>query len=250
MKAGDIMTGRVITISPDATVLEAIDLMTKNHISGLPVIDASGVLVGMVTEGDFLRRAETGTARKRPRWLEFLVGPGRLAEEYVETHARKVGEVMTRDPITIAEDTPLDEVVHQMEHRRVKRLPVMRGSELVGIVSRANLMRALAAISRAAPAPAMTDAAIRKQLLAEFEKQPWVPVALIDATVKDGVVELWGTILEGSQGEAIRVLAENVPGVKKVVSHLTWVEPMSGMVISDADISAPAPGAVTAPTKS
>ena len=209
MKAGDIMTGRVITISPDATVLEAIDLMTRNHISGLPVIDASGTLVGMVTEGDFLRRAETGTARKRPRWLEFLVGPGRLAEEYVETHARKVGEVMTREPITIAEDTPLDEVVHQMEHRRVKRLPVMRGTQLVGIVSRANLMRALAAIGRATPAPAMTDAAIRKQLL-----------------------------------------AENVPGVKKVVSHLSWVEPMSGMVISDADMSAPAPGAAAAPTKS
>ncbi len=125
-----------------------------------------------------------------------------------------------------------------MEHRRVKRLPVMRGAQVVGIVSRANLMRALAAIGREAPAPAMSDAAIRKQLLAEFEKQPWVPVALIDATVKDGVVELWGTILEGSQGEAIRVLAENVPGVKKVVSHLTWVEPMSGMVISDADMRA------------
>jgi CBS domain-containing protein len=247
MKAGDIMTGRVITISPDATVLEAIDLMTKNHISGLPVIDGSGALVGMVTEGDFLRRAETGTTRKRPRWLEFLVGPGRLAEEYVETHARKVGEVMTREPITIVEDTPLDEVVHQMEHRRVKRLPVMRGTQLVGIVSRANLMRALAAIGRAVPAPAMTDAAIRKQLLAEFEKQPWVPVALIDATVKDGVVELWGTILEGSQGEAIRVLAENVPGVKKVVSHLTWVEPMSGMVISDADIAPAPPGAAPPP---
>ena len=247
MKAGDIMTGRVITISPDATVLAAIDLMTKNHISGLPVIDSSGALVGMVTEGDFLRRAETGTARKRPRWLEFLVGPGRLAEEYVETHARKVGEVMTRDLVTIAEDTPLAEVVHQMEHRRVKRLPVMRGTQLVGIVSRANLMRALAAVGREVPAPAQTDAAIRKQLLAEFEKQPWVPVALIDATVKDGVVELWGTILEGSQGEAIRVLAENVPGVKKVVSHLTWVEPMSGMVISDADIAPPPPGAAPPP---
>ncbi len=176
MKAGDIMTARVITISPDATVLAAIDLMTKNHISGLPVIDSSGALVGMVTEGDFLRRAETGTARKRPRWLEFLVGPGRLAEEYVETHARKVGEVMTRDLVTIAEDTPLAEVVHQMEHRRVKRLPVMRGTQLVGIVSRANLMRALAAVGREVPAPAQTDAAIRKQLLAEFEKQTWVPV--------------------------------------------------------------------------
>ena len=233
MKAGDIMTGRVITISPDATVLAAIDLMTKNHISGLPVIDSSGALVGVVTEGDFLRRAETGTTRKRPRWLEFLVGPGRLAEEYVETHARKVAEVMTTDPITITEETPLDEVVATMERRRIKRLPVMRGAQVVGIVSRANLMRALAAVGREVPAPAQTDAAIRKQLLAEFEKQPWVPVALIDATVKDGVVELWGTIMEGSQGEAIRVCAENIPGVTSVVSHLTWIEPMSGMVISD-----------------
>jgi CBS domain-containing protein len=248
MKAGDIMTGRVISISPESSVLDAIDLMTRNHISGLPVIDASGAMVGMVTEGDFLRRAETGTVRKRPRWLEFLVGPGRLAEEYVETHARKVGEVMTRDPITITEDTPLEEVVHIMEHRRVKRLPVVRGAQVVGIVSRANLMRALAAISRAAPAPAESDAEIRKQLLAEFQRQVWAPAALIDASVKDGVVELWGTILEGAQGEAIRVCAENIPGVKKVVSHLTWVEPMSGMVISDSDLdgtsaapAAPAP---------
>ncbi len=246
MKAGDIMTGRVISISPESSVLDAIELMTRNHISGLPVIDASGTMVGMVTEGDFLRRAETGTMRKRPRWLEFLVGPGRLAEEYVETHARKVGEVMTRDPITIKEDTPLEEVVHVMEHRRVKRLPVVRGTQVVGIVSRANLMRALAAISRAAPVPAETDAAIRQQLLAEFQRQVWAPAALIDASVKDGVVELWGTILEGSQGQAIRVCAENIPGVKKVVSHLTWVEPMSGMVISDSDLTDTPPAATPA----
>jgi CBS domain-containing protein len=241
MKAGDIMTARVVSISPDAGVLEAIDLMMRNHISGLPVVDASGALVGMVTEGDFLRRAETGTARKRPRWLEFLVGPGRLAEEYVESHARKVGEVMTREPITITEDTPLDEVVHTMEHRRIKRLPVMRGPQIIGIVSRANLMRALATLGRAAPPPAKTDTAIRQQLLAEFERQSWAPVALIDVAVKDGVVELWGTIFEGAQGEAIKVCAENIPGVKSVVSHMTWIEPMSGMVISDADQEAPAP---------
>jgi CBS domain-containing protein len=233
MKAGDIMTARVVSISPDVGVLEAIELMMKNHISGLPVIDPSGKLVGMVTEGDFLRRAETGTTRKRPRWLEFLVGPGRLAEEYVESHGRKVAEVMTTEPITITEETPLDEVVTTMERRRIKRLPVMRGAQVVGIVSRANLMHALATLGRAAPRPAATDAAIRQQLLAEFEKQFWAPAALIDVAVKDGVVELWGTIMEGSQGEAIRVCAENIPGVKSVVSHLTWIEPMSGMVISD-----------------
>ncbi len=243
MKAGDIMTPRVVSISPDAGVLEAVRLMLQNHISGLPVVDASGALVGVVTEGDFLRRAETGTARKRPRWLEFLVGPSRLAEEYVESHGRKVGEVMTREPITITEDAPLEEVVHLMEHKRIKRLPVMRGPQVVGIVSRANLMHALVTLGRAAPPPAATDAAIRQQLLAEFQKQVWAPAALIDVAVKDGVVEIWGTILEGSQGEAIRVCAENIPGVKSVVSHLTWIEPMSGMVISDFDQPAPAPPA-------
>jgi CBS domain-containing protein len=223
----------VVTVAPDASVLEAIRLMLEWHISGLPVVDASGALVGVITEGDFLRRAETGTERKRPRWLEFLLGPRRLADEYVHTHARKVEEVMTREPITITQDTPLDDVVKIMERRRIKRLPVMRGSRLVGIVSRANLLHALASGRAAAPATT-SDLAIRDQLLAEFDKQRWAPVALIDVVVKDGVVELWGTITEGSQGEALKVCAENIAGVTKVVNHLTWIDPMSGMVIEDA----------------
>ena len=235
MKAGDIMSPRVVSIAPDANVLEAIRLMLQKHISGLPVIDKSGALVGVVTEGDFLRRTETGTERKRPRWLEFLMGPRRMADEYVHTHARKVDDVMTREPITVTEDASLDEVVRIMERKRIKRLPVMRGKEVVGIVSRANLLHALASLGAAAPPPAKTDAAIRQQLLAEFDKQTWAPVALIDAMVKDGVVELWGTITEESQGEALKVLAENIPGVTSVVSHLTWIEPMSGMVISEPE---------------
>jgi CBS domain-containing protein len=235
MKAGDIMSPRVVSIAPDANVLEAIRLMLQKHISGLPVIDKSGALVGVVTEGDFLRRSETGTERKRPRWLEFLMGPRRMADEYVHTHARKVDDVMTREPITVTEDASLDEVVRIMERKRIKRLPVMRGKEVVGIVSRANLLHALASLGAAAPPPAKTDAAIRQQLLAEFDKQTWAPVALIDAMVKDGVVELWGTITEESQGEALKVLAENIPGVTSVVSHLTWIEPMSGMVISEPE---------------
>jgi CBS domain-containing protein len=242
MKASDIMSARVISITPDANVLEAIRLMLLNHISGLPVIDASGALVGVVSEGDFLRRAETGTERKRPRWLEFLMGPRRMADEYVHTHARKVEEVMTREPITITEDTSLDEIVQVLERRRIKRLPVVRGTQVVGIVSRANLLRALASLGAAAPPPAKTDVAIRRQLLAEFDKQTWAPVALIDVVVKDGVVQLWGTITEEAQGEALKVCAENIPGVTSVVSHLTWIEPMSGMVISEPeqpDVKAP-----------
>jgi CBS domain-containing protein len=235
MKANEVMTRRVVSVRPEATVLEAVRLMLDNHISGLPVIDTNGKLVGIVTEGDFLRRAETGTQRKRSRWLELLAGPGTLAEDYIHAHGRKVDEVMTSDPVTISEDTPLEEVVRLMERRRVKRLPVVRGNSVVGIVSRANLMHALASVGRVAPAGAKGDTVIRDQILAELDKQPWAPVALIDVVVRDGVVELWGTITEAKQGKALKVCAENIAGVKQVVSYLTWIEPMSGMVLSSPD---------------
>ncbi len=235
MKASEIMSSRVVSVAPDATVLEATQLMLENRISGLPVIDKSGALVGIITEGDFLRRAETGTERKRPRWLEILIGPNSLAGDYVRSHGRRIDEVMTRDPVTITEDARLDEVVRIMERRRVKRVPVVRGDKVVGIVSRANLLHALASVAAALPQGASTDAQIRQRAIDELNRQPWAPIALIDIVVKGGVVELWGTITESRQGEALKVCAENIPGVKSVVSHLTWIEPMSGMVISEDD---------------
>ncbi len=235
MKAGDVMTSRVVTVGPEATVLEAIRLMLQNRISGLPVVEPTGKLVGMVTEGDFLRRVETGTQRKRPRWLEFIVGPRSLAEEYIRSHGRKVEEVMTRDPVSVTADTPLDEVVRIMERRRIKRLPVMSGGKLTGIVSRANLMHALASLGSSIPPISKDDATIRAGILAELEKQPWAPLALIDVVVRNGVVELWGTITEEKQAQALKVCVENVPGVKGLQTHLTWVEPVSGMVIESPD---------------
>jgi CBS domain-containing protein len=235
MKVRDIMSPRVISVAPDASILAAIRLMLHNRISGLPVIDSTGALVGVVTEGDFLRRSETGTERKRPRWLQFLVGPGHLADEYVHTHGRHVKDVMTAEPITIAEDAGLDEAVEVMESRRVKRLPVVRDGQVVGIVSRANLLHALVSLAIAAPPPAKTDVAIRDELLAQFDKLIWAPAALVDPVVKDGVVELWGTITEEAQREALKVCAQNISGVKTVVSHLTWIEPMSGMAISEPE---------------
>ena len=235
MKVRDIMSRRVISVAPDASILEAIRLMLQNHISGLPVIDASGALAGVVTEGDFLRRSETGTERKRPRWLEFLLGPRRLADEYVHTHSRAVKDVMTSEAITIDEDAGLDEAVELMESRRVKRLPVVRDGQVIGIVSRANLLHALVSLAAAAPPVATSDVAIREALLAQFEKLTWAPSALVDPVVKDGVVELWGTITEEAQREALKVCAQNIPGVKSVVSHLTWIEPMSGVAIGDPE---------------
>ncbi|MBK5959029.1 hypothetical protein CCR97_12535 [Rhodoplanes elegans] len=235
MKARDVMTSRVLTIAPEASIEEAIRLMLENRISGLPVVDAGGALVGIVTEGDFLRRAETGTARKRPRWLEFLVGPQNLATDYVRSHGRRVEEVMTRSPVTVDEDAGLDAVVSIMERKRVKRVPVVRDRRVVGIVSRSNLLHALASVSRDLPDAPAGDAEIRTRVMAEIARQPWAPVALVDVVVKDGIVELWGSITESKQGEGLKVLAENTPGVKGVVSHLAWIEPMSGLVISEPD---------------
>jgi CBS domain-containing protein len=235
MKVRDIMSPRVISVAPDAGILEAIRLMLQNHISGLPVIDASGALIGIVTEGDFLRRGETGTERKRSRWLEFLLGPSRLADEYVHTHSRTVKDVMTPEAITIGEDAGLDEAVEIMERRRIKRLPVVRGGQVVGIISRANLLHALVSLAVTAPPPALTDVAIREELLGQFQKMTWAPAALVDPVVKDGVVELWGTITEEAQREALKVCAQNIPGVRSVVSRLTWIEPMSGMAIDEPE---------------
>jgi CBS domain-containing protein len=231
MKVKDIMTSPVVSIEPDMTVLQAVRIMLQRHISGLPVIARSGRLVGIVTEGDFLRRSETGTQRQRPRWLEFLVGPGRLAEEYTRSHGRKVSEIMTAAPFTVGEETPLEQVVRLMEKRRIKRLPVVRGEQVVGIVSRANLLHALAGVAREIEPAATDDPAIRERLVKELAGQPWAPIALIDVTVRNGVVDLWGTITDERERQAIVVAAENVSGVKSVNDHLAWVDAMSGMVL-------------------
>jgi len=234
MKAHDVMTWGAITVEPDASVTRAVRLMLQNKISGLPVVDANGQLVGMVTEGDFLRRGELGTQRQRPRWLEFLLGPGRLAAEYVQSSGQKVAQVMTPEPKTITPETPLEEVVRLMERHRVKRLPVVQDGKLVGIVSRANLLHALASVAHEVKAPAANDATIREQILTECARQRWAPH--VDVVVRDGVVSLWGVITDERERQAFIVAAENVPGVKAVHDHLAWIEPTSGMVfLSDED---------------
>ena len=230
MKAKDVMTADVVTVAEDASVNEAIRLMLQRKISGLPVVDKSGTLVGMVTEGDFLRRSELGTERHAPRWIEFLAGPGKLAEDYVHAKGRKVGDVMTDKVHAVDEDAPLNEVVETMERRRVKRVPVLRGRTLVGIVTRANLLRALAGMQQSS-AGVSTDLTIRTKLMAELKKQPWSPLVAIDIVVTDGVVKLSGAIFDDRQRQALRVAAENIPGVKKIEDHLVWIEPMSGTVI-------------------
>ena len=240
MKVSEVMTRRVITTGPDASVLQAARLMLQNRISGLPVVNSHEQLVGIVTEGDFLRRAETDTARHRSRWLEFLVGPGRLANEYVHSRGRKVAEVMSSAPYTVTEDTPLEDVIHLMEQKRVKRLPVVRGAKLVGIISRANLLHALVSVARKMPEAAKSDAEIRARVLDELEKQSWCPMGL-NVIVRNGEVELSGVIADERDRPAAKVAAENVPGVKTVHDHLVWVEPTSEMVVFSPEDEAAQP---------
>lgn len=244
MQVRDVMTRRVISVAADDTVLKAAQMMLQNRISGLPVTDIAGNLVGVVTEGDFLRRAELGTQRRRPRWLEFLIGPGRLADEYVRASGRKVQEVMTGDPCTITEEDSLENAVDLMERRRIKRLPVVRDYKMVGIISRSNLMHALVSLARDTPPPAGDDRAIRDAILAALGQKGW---ALgIEVVVKDGVAELWGTVMDDRERRACVVACENVGGVKKVHDHLVWVEPMSGMAFPSAEDEASAPGRISA----
>jgi CBS domain-containing protein len=235
MNAGDVMTQSTVTVDPDASIMHAIQMMLKRRISGLPVVDNTGALVGIVTEGDLLRRAELGTQKRRPRWIEFLIGPGRLASEYVSACGRKVDEVMTTPVHTVSEDTSLTDVVTIMESKQVKRLPVLRDGQLVGIISRANLLRALVSVGRDTKPTNVADTAIRQHLLAELAKQSWAPVALVDVIVKNGVVHLWGTLTEERQRQGIRVMAENTPGTKRVEDHLVWIEPVSGIVVPSLD---------------
>ncbi len=230
MKASDIMVSAVKTVNADATIDQAIALMLEAGVSGLPVMDGEGRLVGVLSEGDLLHREEIGTARRKPRWIEVLFGED--AGAYVASHARKVAEIMTTDVVTITPDATLAEVVGKMDARRVKRLPVVLGSALVGIVTRSSVLRALAAARAPTPgdgAPvAASDRAIRDALLAELKRHPVADLSGLNIAVEQGVVTFTGQVDSHKRRAALVVAAENIAGVRRVVDQLVQIEPFSG----------------------
>lgn len=232
MIVADIMTHPALAIDPEAPLLQAIRLMTGHRVSGLPVVGPQGQLVGILTEGDLLRRAETGTAGGRPGWLASFLLPGRTAQKYVATHGRRVGEVMTTDVIAVTEDTSLAEAVELMQRHRVRRLPVVRDGRLLGVVSRADLVRQLGEILAAA-APSTDDGALRQAVLDAVDREPWAHGRMVSITAKDGVVQLDGCLFDMNAREALGVLAESVPGVQRVENRIVCIEPYSGMVTYD-----------------
>jgi len=219
MNVLNVMTATVVTVSSDASIDDAIKLMLKYEISGIPVVNEHQELVGIVSESDFLRRTEIGTERKHHRWLGLLLGTERLAKEYIHSHGRKVEEIMNKNPITVKETTPVEEVARLMEEHNIKRLPVVRANKLVGIVTRANLVRAIVKHGSAMPSPAGSDVEIQKSILDQLAKQSWAPMPLFSIDVKKGVVTVSGVIPDPQQEEALKVLIENTPGVKRIESN-------------------------------
>jgi hypothetical protein len=176
----------------------------------------------MISEGDFLRRPETGTEPRRSRWLDVIFGPADGAVRYVRSHGMRISEIMTRPAITVTENDPLEQVVHLMETYQIKRLPVLRRGALVGIVSRANLLRALASVQRGTARTRATDTEIRSRILAEIGRQGWSTGVHVDVVVRKGLADLWGRVADPTQRDALLALAEGTPGVKSVVTHLRW----------------------------
>ncbi len=220
MKASDVMVSPVVTLDATATIGDAVQLFLKHGISAVPVVDDQGRLMGMVSEGDLTHRCEIGTARQRSLLLRLLTGNSALAADYVKVHATGVAHLMTRDIVVAAPETPLNEIAMMMEQHSIKRVPIVRAGRLVGIVSRANMVQAIATNGAGLEVP-IADRTIRDWLLAHLKSRTWAHINLLNATVNDGVVDLWGTSSSEAEKVAVRVAAEQTPGVRAVNNHIT-----------------------------
>lgn len=224
MKAADVMTTRVISTGPDATVAEIARMMLDNRISAIPVVDHDGRLIGVVSEGDLMRRTETGTERHRSWWLRAFGDTATLAADYVKSHALRARDVMTAKVVSVAPDAPLAEVANLLETHRIKRVPVLRDGRPIGIVSRSNLLQALVAAKPAQPPAAELgdDRKIRDRLLADLAHQAWWSDSIFtNIVVNDGVVHVWGLVEADAERSALRIAAERIAGVRRVEDHRT-----------------------------
>jgi CBS domain-containing protein len=220
MNASDVMVTNVITISVDASIGEAASILLNNHISGAPVVNEKGELVGIVSEGDLMRRPEIGTSRRHSWWLELISSDQSQAFEYVKSHSRKVSDVMTRDAITAKSDAPLGDIAAMLERNRIKRVPILEGNKIVGIVSRANILQALASATKKLPSlTSIDDSELRKKVIARLAAEPWRPT-MLTVTVQDGTVELWGLVHSVEEKRAAQLAAELTPGVRVVVDNI------------------------------
>ena len=221
MQAKDVMTSPVITVALDTPVPDIAELLLTHRISGLPVVDQDGRAIGIISEGDLLRRVETGTDRPRTRWLEMLVGRNVQAADFLKTHGRCARDVMSRPVHSVSPNTEIAEIADLMEDKRIKRAPVLVDGRPVGIISRANLLHGLLGNRRTTASYGMpSDTTIRDALMEELGNQPWVDLDRLNIVVNDGVVQLWGMVDSEEQRRALCTAATGVRGVKRVEEHL------------------------------
>lgn len=216
MHAIDVMTRDVVTVRPDTDVAEAVELLSKHDVSALPVVDAEANLIGIISEADLVHRVELGTEKHRPWWLEAVTGAAALAEDFAKSHGKKVGEVMTTKVVSASEDTPLSEIAALLERKRIKRVPITRNGKLVGMVSRSNLIQALASVTGHGQETGDRDREIRQEILARLGQQSWTDFGGRNVIVSGGTVHLWGLISSEAERKALIALAEGVPGVVRV----------------------------------
>jgi len=220
MKAADVMVSNVITVGVNASIGEVAAILLNNHISAAPVVDEKGELVGIVSEGDLIRRPEIGTAKRHSWWLELISNKWASATEYIKSHSRKVADVMTRDVITAKPDTPLGDIASMLERNRIKRVPIVEGGRLVGLVSRANILQALAsATKKLSSLTTATDSELRKKVQSRLAAEPWRPT-MLTVTVQDGTVDLWGLVHSVEEKKAAQLATETTPGVRAVVNNI------------------------------
>src|SRR5215831_1935437 len=221
MKAADVMVSTVITVGPERSLQDVAETLLENRISAVPVVADGGDLVGIVSEGDLIRRTEIDTERRRSRWLALLLGTQPLAAEFVKSNAGMVADVMTRDVIVATPDTPLRQIAALLEKNGIKRVPIVKDRKVVGIVSRANLVQALAGARKAVKAATATsDSMIREDVLSRLGAEPWTRKSRLNVIVHDGTVELWGVVRSQAEKKAVRIAAELTPGVRAVNDNL------------------------------
>ena len=217
MNASDIMVRTVITTHPQASVSLVAKQLADNDISALPVVDDAGRVVGIISEADLMRREELGSVKIRPWWLEAMTPAVTLAEEFARSHGKRVEELMSNHVITANEDASLNEIASLLETHHIKRVPILKNGKLVGVVSRSNLVQALASAKSEVVTAAQTDHMLRAEIVARLaEQQWWTDFGERNVIVVNGVANLWGLVGSPSERKALNALVEGVPGVTEV----------------------------------
>lgn len=220
MRAQDIMTSKVLTVKPDTTVGEIAALMARERISGVPVVDQDGRMIGIVSETDLLHRTETGTERKRKWWISLFLDTDMRARDFIKGHGHTAADVMSRFVISVRDDAGLAEVADMLDTNNLKRVPVLKAGQLVGMITRGDLVRALAN-AETTRSPAVGDSAKLQKLLNErIEQQSWLNPSYLNVVVTDAAVELWGFVSSEDQRRALLILVRELAGERQVGDHL------------------------------